>query len=135
MAEPQRFMLTEMPRASLLEDGSIAELHFKTFEGPDIILVFDIPQLERFAVRAHQMSVQDRIRKAAKSGHLEVHGTGVAAVLAQAGIGGKTVNLIVRMPTRAVIPYSLTRDQARELQTELDEAIGQAESDAGQPRQ
>lgn len=135
MAQPAVHLITAMPRASLLHEGSVAELHFKTHEGPDLILAFDVAQLERFAVRAHQMSVLDRIQKATKSGHLEVHGTGVAAALAQAGIGGKSVTLMVRTTQREVIPYSLTLDQARELQTVLAEAIGSAEKDAGQTRQ
>jgi hypothetical protein len=135
MPDEKVFVVKSMPVAGLVEDGSVTKLHFECEGGGTIILKFSIPQIERFAVRAHQLSVRDRIQKATTAGHLELHGVGAAAVTAQPGIGGRSVMLVIRTPQQEMIPYSLSLEQAQALHDELREAIAKAQGDAGQTRQ
>ena len=123
-----------MPRASMLEDGSIAELHLKNSDGSSQVLRFQPDTFLGFLNRAIQMFFEAQTRKAAKSGHLESQTISIVASSAQESLGGKSVLLSVRMENGTPVSFSMQIAEAEELQKQLGLAAQKARHQSSSER-
>lgn len=128
-----RVKVKEMPRASLLEDGSVVELQFKSARGP-VTLIFDPDDLERFAARSMELIRHAQNKRRAISGHLEVHASDVVGAIADSPAGGGKVILSLRGSNGIVQAFGLTPQQSLELRPMLEKAEGKARSEGIAPR-
>lgn len=128
-----KIKVREMPRASLLEDGSLVELQFKSIRGP-VTLVFDPDDLERFASRSVELIREAQNRRRASAGHFVSVASDVVAAGADAPIGGGKVILLLRATNGIVQQFGLTPSQSAELRPQLEDAELKAAAGAAQPR-
>ena len=126
--------ITNMPRASVLEDGGIIELEFADEDGERPPLRFAADDFERFVARAVQLVIDARTQKLASGGHLSIHTVVAVAVTAQAPVGGNRVILSVRSDKGLPYHFSLSPKDAEDLRPELFRAAKSAKKQASQTR-
>ena len=133
---PQKISVTDMPRASVAEDGSIVEMELRgKDDGECVVLQFDPAQLWEFQDLVNQLTQQARIQKAASAGHLEVPLLRVAEASAQAAVGGAKVTVSFRIGNGQVYAFGLEIAKAQDLHNELVAAIASAKKQSRQTRQ
>lgn len=128
-----KIKVKEMPRASLLEDGSLVELHFKSVRGP-VTLVFAPDDLERFASRSVELIRDAQNRKRARAGHFVSVASDVVVADADAPVGGGKVVLSLRGTNGIIQQFGLTPSQSAELRPQLENAELKAAAGAAQSR-
>ena len=125
----------EMPRASLLEDGTYVEMEFKGEGGEKVTLGFSPDRLDSFVNRAHQLTHEARIQKAITIGHVDVKPLPVATSMAEAAVGGKAVIVGFQTQNGQRYHFALLPDEATILQNQLVGAVAKAKKEAKQTRQ
>lgn len=133
--DPIRLTIDEMPRASLLEDGTLIEMEFKADKGDRIILSFDPEDLLRFASRTQQLVHDARTRKLSKGGHLSIHPMGVEDFLIRHAEGGAAVIAVFRTINGQEYPFALPPDMAADLVRDGKNAVQKARQQASETRQ
>lgn len=126
--------VVSMPRASVVEDGNLIEMEFKTESGATSVLAFSPAEFDRFIGRTNQLVLQARIDKSATTGHHEIHAQMAAAVEAQAPAGGGRVILTVHNDKGLPFRFSLAPDLIEPLRQQLFRAGKSAEKQASKPR-
>ena len=127
--------ITSMPVATILDDGSLIELEFRSDTGNRITLALDPDDFEKFISRAVQLVTGARTQKLASGDHREVEFVLAVAASAQTTVGGSRVLLSVRSNTGLLYHFSLPLEEAEWLRPELSRAIRSAkEKRASQSR-
>ena len=127
-------VVVSMPSASILEDGSVAEMQFKNSDGSLQLLRFSPGTLLVLLSRVFQMFVDEQTHKAAKSGHLEVQPIPTVATSAQESVGGSAVILSVRMQNGTPVSFSMQIAEAEELNKQLGQAVQKAKQQSSNAR-
>jgi hypothetical protein len=126
--------VTDMPRASLVEDGSLVQMEFKT-DGEPITLEFDPDKLEQWAARTLELIRTAQTHKRASGGHFEVQASEVVAVEIAPAVGGGKVILGITgtngIPQRFAFPLRAIDP----LRTDLKRAAIKAFRQGSQTRQ
>lgn len=127
-------VVTEMPRASVLEDGSVAEMEFKNSDGSVQILRFSPSTMMDFVNRVFELFLNQKIQEAASLGHIEVQPLPVVVTAAQEAVGGQAVILSMRLQTGLPVGFSVPPAEAEELHKQLGKAIKKARRQASSAR-
>ncbi|MCZ6448340.1 MAG: hypothetical protein O6831_08885 [Alphaproteobacteria bacterium] len=126
--------ITNMPSASVLEDGSVIEMVFADEDGERPPLRFAADDFERFVARAVQLVTEARTQKLASGGHLSIHAVPAVVVTALAPVGGDKVILSVHSDKGLPYHFSLSPKDAEDLRPELFRAAKSAKKQASQSR-
>ncbi|WP_139832266.1 hypothetical protein [Mesorhizobium australicum] len=124
-----KLSVQKMPRASLLEDGSLVELEFET-SGAPVTLQFDPDSLENFAVRAVELIRHAQNQKRASAGHLSLRASDVVAVAADAPVGSGKVVVSFRGTNGIVQSFALTPKMSEGLRPTLRKAEAKAQQNS-----
>jgi hypothetical protein len=135
MPKVQTIKVSEMPRASLLEDGTFLEMEFKGSGGERVALGFDPSALDAFVSQVLQITREARTRRATSAGHLALQPLAAVAGMAEPAVGGKAVLVGIRTDNGQLYPFALQAEQADELRNQLVGAIASARKQARQTRQ
>ncbi len=133
-AAPKKLKVASMRHAYVSEDGSLVELEFVSEEDTTTTLSFDAARFERFASMAVELFTDARNRRAATTGHLEIHAVAVVTAMAQAPVGGGRVILFLRSDTGFPYHFALSPKDAEDLRPELFRAAKSAKKQASQSR-
>ncbi len=126
--------IIDMSSASVLEDGSLIEMKFTDEGGETQILSFAPDDFERFLSRAVQLVTGARSQKLAIGDQFAIRAVAAVAVTAQAPEGGGTVILSVRSDAGLPYHFSLSLEDAKNLQRELFRAVKSAKNQASKTR-
>ena len=127
-------VVVSMPRASLIENDSVVELHFKNSDNSIQHLRFSPETFLGLLSRAVQLFLDAQTRKATKSGHLEVQPIPISAANAQESVGSNTVILSVRMQNSTPAWFSMQIAEAEELHRQLGQAVQKAKHQSSNSR-
>jgi hypothetical protein len=131
----QKINVVEMPRASLLSDGTVVELEFRGADQSTTTLCFTPETLELWAARAVELISHAKNQKLAIGDHRAVHASGVVAATAAAPVGGNKVILSIRGNNGIPVHYALDPEQSEQLRPELRKAEASARAQKTQTRQ
>ena len=126
--------IINMPRASVVEDGSLIEMEFADEDDEKLTLSFAPDDFQRFVSRAVQLVTDARIRKFAKGDPLAIHSVVAVEAMAQAPVGGGRVILSVRSDTGLPYHFSISPEDAENLSPELFRAAKSAKKEASKSR-
>ena len=119
-------LVTEMPRASVTPDGSIAVMEMRLSDGSSQTLRFSPKTMMSLVNRVFELFVNQMLQTAKASGHLEVQPLPAVATSAQEAVGGEKVILSVRMETGLPVSFSVDPAEAEELHRQLGKAVKKA---------
>jgi hypothetical protein len=131
----QKITVTDMPRASYLEDGSVIEMEFKTSSGELITLCFAPEKLETWVSQTMRIVALAKNQKLSIGDHLVVQASDVVAVTAAAPVGGSKVILAIQGSNGIPMHYALHPEQSEQLRPELRKAEASAKAQKAQTRQ
>lgn len=130
------YSVVDMPRASLLQDGSRVQMEFRAADGKRVCLEFEPDHLEIFTARAYDLVAGARNQRLAIGDHFVVHPLGVAAAGANAPIGGHgKVILFLRTDNGVVHHFAMSYEESAKLRPQLRTAEVSAEKQTRQMRQ
>ena len=119
-------IVTDMPGASVTEDGQIAEMVLKNSDGSKQIIRFSPTLFISFVSRVFQLFANERIKMGLQSGHIESQPIPVSVAVAQETVGGEKIILGVKMENGLPVDFSLDSSEAEILQKQLGKAIKKA---------
>lgn len=126
--------VTEMPSASVLEDGSVAVMEFKNSDGSSQFLRFSPSTMLSFVNRVFELFLNEQVKKAQSSGHMDVQPLPAAVTMAQEAVGGEAVILSIRLRTGLPVAFAIQPAEAEELHKQLGKAIKKARRQASSNR-
>ena len=126
--------IKQMPRASLLSDGSRVELEFEDDAGERVTLNFETNDFERFVSRAVQVVTGARSQKLSIGDHLAIHTIRAVEAAAEAPIGGGGIALLIRADNGLPYLFGLPPAVAKSLRPTLNAAIKKEAQQAKQSR-
>ncbi len=135
MSEDQmNVVVIGMPRASVLEDGSVAEMEFKNSNGSVQLLRFSPSTMMGFVNRVFELFLNQKIQEATSLGHMEVQPLPAVVTAAQEAVGGEAVILSVRLQTGLPVAFAIPPAEAEELRKQLGKAVKKARREASSAR-
>lgn len=135
MANEIKARVTKMPRASVLEDGSLIEIAFLGENGEDVLLSFTADELDKFIGHVAQLVFQARNQIHAKSGHHGVQALLVAKASAGSATGGDKVILSLRASRGLPHHFALSPEESANLRPQMRKAEQSAKEQASRTRQ
>jgi hypothetical protein len=130
-----KMKVTDYPRASVLQDGSLIELEMKDATKQSVVLQFDPDALDGFVSRIIQLLADARNQKHAKSGHPGISALAAAAAGAGPVAGGTHVIVFLKTNTGTEFHFALPTRGAEQLSEHIAAAVASAREQAGQTRQ
>ena len=127
-------VITEMPQASVTEDGDRIELVFKDKDGGEEALQFSSDDFERFISRAVQLVTHAQNQKLSIGDHRAIHRVPVVAAMVDATVGGGKVTLSLRANNGLLYHFALSPDDADGLRPQIFRAVNSARKQASQSR-
>ena len=119
-------IVTDMPRASVTEDGQVAEMELINSDGLKQVIRFSPTLFISFVNRVFQLFANERIKMGLQSGHIESQPIPVSVAVAQETVGGEKIILGVKMENGLPVDFSLDSSEAEILQKQLGKAIKKA---------
>jgi hypothetical protein len=126
--------IVSMPRASMLDDGSLIVMEFESETGNSTTLSFAPDDFEKFLSRATQLVTGAHNQKLSKGDHLNVHAVPIVSTMADAPIGGGKVILAFRADTGLLYHFAISSEEAENLRPQLFRAAKSARKQASKSR-
>src|SRR4051812_3508194 len=109
--------VTDMPRASVAEDGSIVQLTF-CGENGEAVLTFSAERFEEFSQRSIQLFTHARNQRLAIGDHFGIRPVEAVVAVASAPVGGGKVIVGFRGSNDVEYHFAIVPDEARILRTQ-----------------
>ena len=132
--QKQLSFVSAMPRTSVAQDGSYAEMEFTNSNGTSQLLRFHPKLFLDLMSKTYQLVANQHFQTAQAQGHIEVHPIPVVVSSAQEAIGGKAVILSLKMENGLPAAFALQQAEAEELHRQLGIAVAKAKVQADSGR-